>query len=68
MMEKLEICISNKAMEILEELKIGSGYETNDDIIQELILSMYEMIEISKIQEGFGGVLSTFTRFKTRTS
>ena len=55
-------------MEILEELKIGSGYETNDDIIQELILSMYEMIEISKIQEGFGGVLSTFTRFKTRST
>jgi hypothetical protein len=67
-METIEITISDKAMEILEELKHGSGYETNDDIVQELILSMYEMIEISKIQEGFGGVLSTFTRFKTRTS
>ena len=45
------------------------GYdESDDDIIQELILSMYELIEISKIQEGFGGVLSTFTRFKTRSS
>jgi len=67
-MEKIEVCISSKAKEVLEELKKGSGYETDDDIIQELILSMYELIEISKIQEGLGGVLSTFTRFKSRTS
>ena len=67
-MEKLEIYISNKAREVLEELKKGSGYETDDDIVQELILSMYELIEISKMQEGLGGVLSTFTRFKTRNS
>ena len=67
-MEKLEICISSKAREVLDELKKGSGYESDDDIIQEIILSMYELIEISKIQEGFGGVLSTFTRFKVRTS
>ena len=67
-MEKIEIYISSKARDVLEELKIGSGYENDDDIVQELILSMYELIEISKIQEGFGGVLSTFTRFKKRTS
>ena len=67
-MEKLEIYISSKAREVLEELKKGSGYETDDDIVQELILSMYELIEISKMQEGLGGVLSTFTRFKTRNS
>jgi hypothetical protein len=67
-MEKLEISISSKAREVLDELKKGSGYESDDDIIQEIILSMYELIEISKMQEGFGGVLSTFTRFKVRTS
>ncbi len=68
MMEKIEIYVSSKARAVLEDLKKGSGYENDDDIIQELILSMYELIEISKIQEGFGGVLSTFTRFKTRAS
>jgi hypothetical protein len=64
-MPELKINLTMRARQILDELKEGSGWDSDEHIIVELI---YTMNEIEKaISNGdvknVAGIVSTFTRF-----
>ena len=64
-MPELTIKLSDKAQEILEEFKIGTGFDDDSQVIIELLYSMKEAI--NSYSQGnpkkVEGIISTFTRF-----
>ena len=66
----MEIYISKKANELLDDYSKGTGYGTKGMVIQELIFSMSELIDAEKrAQETkLAGIVGTFTRFEERKS
>ena len=66
-MPELSIKLSDKAMEILEEFKVGTGFDDDSQVIIELLYSMKEAI--NSYSQGnpkkVEGIISTFTRFNS---
>jgi len=64
-MPVLTVNLSERAAEILKEFSRGSGWDSDEIIITELIYSMKEIVESMKggNPKNIEGIVSTFTRF-----
>ena len=66
-MPELTIQLTDKASELLEEFKVGTGFNDDSQVIIELFYSMKEAIDAyaqgnpKKVE----GIISTFTRFNS---
>jgi hypothetical protein len=69
---ELKIVLSDKAKKLLEEFKIGTGYNDDSRIIEEALFTISELIEVAKTRDKsrteipadrFIGIIGTFTRF-----
>ena len=67
-MPELKINITTRARGILDELKEGSGWDSDEHIIVELIYTMHEIEKAisSGDLKNVAGIVSTFTRFSQR--
>ena len=64
-MPEITINITTRARAILDELKEGSGWDSDEHIIVELIYTMHEIEKAisSGDLKNVAGIVSTFTRF-----
>lgn len=68
-MEELTIELGQRAMGCLATLKEGSGYDSDDRVIEELIFTVHELLALDTTttqSTEVKGVLSTFTRFTAK--
>ena len=66
-MKKIEIALSRKALEVVDELRITSGYDDRSAVIQETIFAIKELMKLDSEQTqpaSIRGVLATFKRFE----
>lgn len=69
-MPELKVNIPNRAREILDAFKEGSGWDSDEHIIVELIYTMHEIEKAiaSGDVKDVSGIVSTFTRFSQQNS
>ena len=69
-MPEITINITTRARAILDELKEGSGWDSDEHIIVELIYTMHEIEKAisSGDLKNVAGIVSTFTRFSQQNS
>ena len=68
-MEELSIKIGQRAVLCLAALKEGSGYDSDDRVIEELIFTVHELLALDSTttqSTEVNGVLSTLTRFNAK--
>jgi len=73
-MSEINVKLGKKATDVLKELVEGSGIEEQDRVIESVLLTMKELIDLTMEKRSssnvatvsadrFVGVISTFTRF-----